>query len=356
MTGREIQAALDARRESGGRVSLDVGTHTLTEPLLIDTPSTRLTGEVWAYNLDPNGVFETPFGTKLRLSGRDFPAIRIGLTRPPAGVMVTDLGIQGDILGMDTRGLFDPLHPYASAGLHFDTQRVDQGEFSKISCCGLGVAVCATEGSELDACIFDRINMDGCCVGVYMKPRAAYYAHFRHCIVADTPAWGFYFDGTGRSSVYHVDITDTNFVRNCGSLPVDGEEAAAILLKGARAFTLRDNLIDSPGTYWHYSDDAKDNGERQISKTDVIGLAVRGDGNRILGNVFLGCRREAISVIGNGNILMNNIACSDVVIEGCGNTVSSLAFSSPEARLVRRGAARESTEISGVAPERIVRE
>lgn len=354
-SGNEIQAALDRKRESGGCVSLGTGTHTLTEPLVLDTPSTRLSGEVWAYNLDPNGVFETPFGTKLRLSGKDFPAIRIGKARPPAGVMITDLGIQGDIVGMDTRRLFTPQDPSASAGLCFDAQRVDQGEFSKISCCGLAVAVSATEEAELDACIFERVNMDGCCVGVYMRPRAAYYSHFRHCIVADTPAWGFYFDGTGRSSVYNVDITDTHFVRNCGSLPIKDEEAAAVLLKGAKSWIFRDNLVDSPGTYWHYSDHATRNEERQIFKADAVGLAVRGDKNRILGNIFLGCRNDAISVIGNENILMNNVCSSDVVIEGEGNIVSALVFSSPEARLILRGAARERTEIIGVDSARIVK-
>ena len=54
----------------------------------------------------------------------------------------------------------------------------------------------AFEDSELDACIFDRVNTDGCCIGVYFAPRAAYYPHFRHCVMADNPSYGFFADGT----------------------------------------------------------------------------------------------------------------------------------------------------------------
>ena len=56
---------------------------------------------------------------------------------------------------------------------------------------------------------------------------------------------------------------------------------------------------------------------------------------------------------GNGNILANNAADGDVIIEGEGNTVSGLFFTAPSARLVIRGAGNR---VSGVEPERIVTE
>ena len=74
----DITNALAEKKERGGAVFLPVGEYTVETPVLMETPSTRIQGEVWAYNLDPNGVFETRFGTKLRLKGRAHPAISIG--------------------------------------------------------------------------------------------------------------------------------------------------------------------------------------------------------------------------------------------------------------------------------------
>ena len=76
LTSSEINALLEKQRETGGKVYLEAGCHSIQSPLIMDTPSQKLCGEVWAYNLDPNGVFETEFGTKLRLVGKDHPAIK----------------------------------------------------------------------------------------------------------------------------------------------------------------------------------------------------------------------------------------------------------------------------------------
>lgn len=112
--------------ERGGLVHLDCGRYDLSDTVCINTPCTRLQGDVWAYNADPNGVFETSFGTKLRLIGRDHPALSVGITRTAEGCVVRDLGIQGDIIGMDTRPLLDMAHPLHSSGLTFSHTRIDQ--------------------------------------------------------------------------------------------------------------------------------------------------------------------------------------------------------------------------------------
>ena len=353
--GKSIQNELERIRDIGGKVYLDTGSYELEKTVVMDTPSSKLEGAVWAYNLDPNGVFETPFGTKLRIKGRDFPAISVGVDNVPAGAMVCDIGIQGDIKGMDTRALFDINNPSHSAGLYFGSQRVDQGEFSKISCCGLAVAVCAADNAELDACVFERINMDGCCLGVYFAPRASYYAHFRQCVIADTPSYGLFFDGTN-SKIHNVDITDIHFVRNCGSNPLSGDDDAAVYLKSISNCIFRDNLVDFPGVFWYYPDEAKENSERQIFKKQAIGLKVVGDKNRITGNTFMHSSREAMLIEGNGNILMNNISDGDVIINGEGNTVNGLCFTTANAKLILKGTAAQTTLVLGVDENRIVRE
>ena len=354
-TGKDIQAALDAISTTGGKVHIGAGSYELDESIYVDTPSSKLEGDVWAYNLDPNGVFETPFGTKLRLCGKDFPAISVGANRLPAGAVVTNIGIQGDIKGMDTRPLLDISNPSHSAGVYFGNNRVDQGEFSKISCCGLAIAICAADNAELDACTFEKINTDGCGIGVYFAPRASYYAHFRQCVVADNPSYGFFFDGTS-SKIHNVDITDIHFVRNCGSSPIENEEPAAVYLKNISNCVFRDNLVDFPGVFWYYDDNADQNEQRQVSKNAAIGLHVIGNKNRITGNTFLHSSREAMLINGNENVLMNNISDGDVVINGTGNVVNGLVFTTPTARLILKGDAASSTVILGVEEHRIVRE
>ena len=357
--GNDINAALQALSEHGGAVRLSAGEYTVESPIIMNTPSTKIQGDVWAYNLDPNGVFETPYGTKLRLKGRSLPAISVGVDSLPAGAMVCDIGIQGDIVGMDTRGLFDINNPSASAGLYFGAKRVDQGEFEKISCCGLGAAICIADNAEIDACNFTKINTDGCCLGVYMAPKASYYAHFTQCVMADNPSYGFFADGTStperKRIIHNFDVTNIHFVRNCGANHIVGEEPAAVYFKNISRCSFRDNIIDSPGVFWYYEPTAMQNPERQISKTQAIGLHVIGDQNRIFNNVFLHSSRESILIEGNGNVLMCNIADGDVIIEGENNTVNALAFSTDTARLILKGSAASSTVVVGVEERRIVR-
>ena len=50
-----------------GRIHLSAQQYNISEPILIDRPCVRLEGEVWAYSSDPNGVFESHYGTQLRL-------------------------------------------------------------------------------------------------------------------------------------------------------------------------------------------------------------------------------------------------------------------------------------------------
>ncbi len=357
-TSADIAKALEAIKERGGSVYLPAGEYTVNEPIVIDTPSSRLQGEVWAYNLDPNGVFETPYGTKLRLKGKDHPAISVGVNGLPAGAMVCDIGIQGDIVGMDTRTMFDIKNPAASAGLYFGSKRVDQGEFSKISCCGLGAALCFADDGQIDACNFRGINTDGCCLGVYFAPRAAYYVHFNQCVMADNPSYGFFADGTStterKRGIHNMDITNIHFVRNCGASPIKDEVPAAVYLKNISRCTFRDNVVDYPGTFWYYPPTATDNRERQISQNQAIGLYIVGNENRIFNNVFTHSSREAILIQGSGNVMMCNVADGDVIIEGENNVVNALSLSK-EGRLVLKGAAANTTHVTAVDEQRILR-
>jgi parallel beta-helix repeat protein len=325
-----------------------------SSPIVLRTPSTGLRGEIWACNTDPNGVFEPKNGTKLRRIGTGFPSILVGNDRTLSGNNVSNLGIQGDIVGMDTRAAFDAARPWASAGLYFGRERVDQGDFSKISCCGLACAVSIAEDAEIDACDFRKINADGSCVGIYFSPRASYYARFYRCVVADTPSYGFFADGHGKW-IHNMDIADCHFVRNAGANHLTGHPSAAVCLSGLSRCSFRDNLVDAPGVFWYFEPTATENTDKTVYEGPALGLWVEGNENRITGNVFLNSSAESVYIKGKGNVLMNNTADGDVVIAGEGNFINGLAFTKPDARLILTGAAAGTTRVFGVEENRIVR-
>lgn len=339
----------------GGRLNLPCGRYDLAAPLVIDTPSLCLSGDVWACNIDPNGVFESMHGTKLRLAESGIPAIRLGATRTLSGTVIRDLGIQGNIPGMDTRCLTDFENPLSSAGLVLDSVRTDQCEISKLSFCGLGSAVVATGNAEIDACIFEKINTDGCGNGFFFAPRASYYARVRACIAADNPYYGFYAGGVGKT-LHNLEIFDCHFVRNGGSF-TDGDtkKPAAVLFDGISSCAVSHCIFDDPGTFWYYDDTATENTQRQPSHRKTVALWVIGNKNRIRDNTFLRSSDDSIRIEGDGNILLSNIADGSVRIYGTGNTVANLIFTSPSARLILEGEAQNTTTIIGVPEERIVR-
>ena len=350
-----IGEALDALSVRGGVLRLPSGRYDITKTLTVDTPSLCVDGGIWACNTDPNGVFESRFGTKIRLLGRDYPAVRMGgKTDPISGTIIRNIGFQGDISGMDTRSLIDFDNPEKSAGICLDSVRTDQCAFSKLSFCGLATAVTASGNAEIDACIFEDINMDGCAVGIYFAPRASYYAHVRSCVIADTPYYGVYASGK-HGSMHNLEIRNTHFVRNGGCFTdADGRIPAAILFDGVSRCAITECLFDAAGTFWYYETGATNNEERKPSKRKTVGLYIIGNSNRVRNCTFLNSSDDSIRIEGNGNILMGIISDGNIRISGKDNTVSGIVFTKPTSRLILEGEAKDSTEIIGVSPERII--
>jgi hypothetical protein len=349
-----IQKKIDRKSRQGGKVFLRAGEYQIASPVIVDVSSFTLEGESWACNVDPNGVFESPFGTKLKLKGRDIPSIKVGNDNVLSGTVIKNIGIQGDITGMDTRELLSVDNMGASAGIFIGDIRIDQVEISKISCCGLGAAICAMGNCFIDACTFEKINTDGCCIGVYFAPKISVYTRFRQFVVADTPSYGFFFDGTDKR-IYGADIRDMLLVRNCGSSPLGGVEAAAVYLKNVTCCIFSDNLIDAPGTFWFYPADATKNSDRQIHNNKAVGLIVEGTGNKIFNNTIVNSSAESMIIRGDNNILMNNVVDGEVIISGNNNVIRNLVFTSEKGKLILKGESVDSTDISGVDGSRIVK-
>ncbi|MBR5308491.1 MAG: hypothetical protein IKU43_06955 [Clostridia bacterium] len=340
----------------GGCLELESARYNLDKTVTIETSSQKILGKVWACNTDPNGVFESPNGTKLRLTGKDFPAIRIGdKTNPISGSKVCELGIQGDIPGMDTRALVDFKNPTHSAGICIDKVRCDQCAVSDISFCGLATAVCSSGTAMTDACVFERLNVDGCGNGFWFDPAVSVYSHIRYCVAADTPYYGVYVDGKGKR-MHNLEIMSTHFVRNGGAfMQEDGMIPAAVLLKDVHRCEVTHCLFDNPGTFWLYADNATDNGDKQeIIQRKTTALKIIGNEHRIRDNTFCNSSDDSINIEGHGNILIGNICDGNVRIKGRASYIANLVFTKPESRLILE-ADDNSTVIFGVEEKRIVR-
>ncbi len=344
---------MDALSVRGGRLTLPCDRYDIDRSLVIDTPSLCFCGEVWSYSSDPNGVFVSDFGTQLRLRGNDHPILTVGRERTLGGVIVRDLGFAGGITGMDTRPLWHPEAPTAAAGLVLSSVRTDQCEFSKLSMVGLSCGVCAVGDAEIDACIFEKINTDGCANGFAFMPRASYYAHFRDCIAADNPFYGFLGDGRGRH-IHNLELRGIHFVR-CGGAFADEDMAAAVLWNGISRSSVEHCLIDDAGTFWYYDDDATRNDQRHPSHRKTVGLWVIGNENRITNNTVLHSSDDSVRVEGRGNVLLSNIVDGNVRLRGEGNTVVNTVFTSPHARLILEESAASTTTVIGVPEERVLR-
>ncbi len=346
----EIGRRLAALGPRGGRVCLEALSHDLKESVVIDSPCVCLEGEVWAYSADPNGVFEGRCGTQLRLRGSSFPAIRVGVTHTAEGCVIRELGIQGDIAGMDTRGLMDLKHPERASGIVFSGTRVDQAEFTRLSLCGLNCGICASGEAEVDACRFERINADGCAVGGYFSPRAAYYVRLNDWVAADNPYYGLYVNARGKQN-RRMEISNIRFIRGGGAFEEnDGLIHAAVCLEGVDTCVFRDNLIDDAGVFWLFPPDAVSNSAHETRIFPTVSLYVNGNENTLSGNVISCSHAASMVVRGHGNVLLNNVADGDVVIEGDGNTVCCQVFTRPEAGLILRG---KDNRVSGVPADRI---
>lgn len=340
--------------QRGGRIYLPVGEYQIEETIVLDVPCVKLEGEVWNYSSDPNGVFESDYGTKLRMRRNDIPAIMMSKNCVLGGNVIKDIGIQGNIVGMDTRELFDYQKPMASAGLYFDNQRIDQAEFSKISFCGLASAVCAAGDAEIDGCTFEKLNTDGCCIGFYFVPKASFYAMFRNCIAADTPSYGFFINGEDRK-IHNIDINDMRFVRNGGAFSENHSyPAAAVCLWQTSDCSIRNCTFDFSGVYWHYAADAKSNEERQISKQETPALWIAGNRNRITGNIFSHGSSDSIVIHGDDNIIMNNIVDRNIVISGKRNVIAGNIFTREDAKIILLEDSKD-TRFINVTEERIQR-
>lgn len=350
-----IQPELETLSSRGGILNLISGRYDIEKSVVFDTPSLCLSGGVWACNTDPNGVYESKFGTKLRMHGTDYPALTVGHQCDPiSGAVIRDLGIQGDIPGMDTRPLVDFSAPKKSAGLCFDKVRTDQCAFTKLSFCGLANAVAATGAAELDACVFENLNADGCGNGFWFSPRASYYTRFRSCVVADNPYYGFYLGAEGKH-IHNLEIIDSYFVRNGGAFTEEHNRLpAAVFFDHASLCSVTNCVFDAPGVFWYYNDSAVQNRERQPSCQKVPALRIIGDENRIRNNTFLNSSDDSIRINGNRNILIGNIADGNVRICGEGNVVSSLVFTTSEARLILEGNAKNTTVLHGIEPWRVI--
>ena len=103
--------------------------------------------------------------------------------------------------------------------------------------------------------------------------------------------------------------------------------------------------------FWYFPPDAKDNGAHETRIFPTVSLFLRGNENVLADNVISNSHAASIHLHGDWNVLMNNVADQDVIIEGNGNVISGLFLTKPDAHLILRG---KDNQVWNVPPERIL--
>lgn len=329
------------KAKAGKKVYLPSNEYLLKSPIKIDK-AINLQGEFRYYPNDPNGVFENVGGAKLKTEG-NFNAVEIS-TDLIGGILISEIGVQGNIYGMDTRNSFDEKD--ISSGISIIKGRIDQGNFNRISVTGKPSAISILKGGEIDATLFQNVNTDGCAVGVYFCPEHTYYARFDSCVIADTPDCGFYAKSNGSS--HDLSITNCYFVRNAGQAKFSNN---AVYISGINSVNFTNNVIDDTGTFWYYHPTAKSNGDKTEIKENATSLYINGNKCIISNNQIVGGTGNAVILEGDDNLISSGIYDKNIIISGNNNTVNGVKLLNG-AKLILKDAIN--TQIYGVDEKDVI--
>lgn len=265
---------------NGGKVNVKSGCYLVGEPIVVDGNCINIEGDIWNYPSHPNGVYESYDGTKLKPTASAFPIMKFANGN---GIRISQLGFNGIVSNGNTKGRFNYSNPSIDCGLELTTPYSDQFEFERLSFTGLACGIVANKSSaQLDAFIIDRINADGCDVGMYFNIGSAIYGKIKDCIVADNPAHGFYFKGSLSGST----ISGMVFVRNGGGYSdtqktaLGADNLCAVYINKLNKSKFINNVIHNSGTYHDTTQSAEGTWEYQ----NASGLIFNSASSEIRGN------------------------------------------------------------------------
>lgn len=329
---RDVISKLTAR---GGKIRVPNGTYIISNPIYLIQKNIHIEGDIWNYANDPNGVWESNNGTKLKATRQDMPIMALTGSSNLSGGRIAQVGFQGIVANSNTRDLFSISNAGNDCGISMPTARIDQFELYRVAFCGLASGISVTGGS-IDACIFDRVNTDGCNVGIYFHPSNTYYAKIKDSIIADCPAQGIHI---GKSAIDPHDLQMLNLdglvlVRNCGAMTDEQlaeSEAASALIKNVRFSIIRNCEIDNTGVWWEYFSNA--DRSRTIHTMIATGLILEGYYNQVINNRINGATGYSLDLRGNNNIVSNNQLYADdsVMITGNNNKIKDCDITSKSA-------------------------
>lgn len=279
--------------------------YTLTNPITVSQRNQIIEGEKWNYPNDPNGVYSSDTGVRI-----DVPSNKCGIDMTgSSGTIIRNIGFQGSVLDGETKGLFDLSHPAYNSGLCISAGRNDQILIDRVSSCGLacGFAILANNG-DIDASIFERLNADGCDIGMYFSPRRTYYAKIRDSIFSDCPAYGLCVK-KGSGSITSLMISGMVLVRNGGAfsevqLTAFGSDyAASVLVYDVYGSSFIDNQIVDSGLCWHSGQYEEVNGYI-VEKANEYNILLPNDEVYATKEYVYDC--NALVLYGNANLISRN--------------------------------------------------
>lgn len=370
------------RLKQGGKVRIPSANFLLTRPIIVSSRSIKIEGDSWNYPNDPNGVYASNEGSKLKV---DVDGSGLQLNNA-SGTTISDIGFQGQYTNGEVKGTFDRTMPIKNSGICSVVGRNDQMEISRVSCQGLSAGFSIVPNGDIDATIFERLNADGCNIAFLFSPKDTYYAKVRDSIFADCPAYGVCVIKNTMSDAHNLQMLTIDgivCVRNGGGFSKQQLEqfgndmAAGMLISGVVYSMIINNQIDNSGVYWdttrasevgylfEYANSENiisnntgevfatkdyvydchglilEGHETLVSNNRVNGtrggyaLKVIGNYNNVVNNTLNGTK--GIYLNGNSNNVTNNIVKGDIEIDGNNNKLSDIFISSGKTIIIHSG-------------------
>ena len=300
-----IQSLIDyiVVTQKSGKIYLPNGVYIIKTPIVVNSKSLAIDGEVWNYPDHPNGVVPSTNGTVLKLDESNIFGIDL---KSGNGLCVYNIGIVGS--DWDTSGLFDRSNPSYNVGIFHRAGYSDQIDIRKCNFNGLASAFCASPGSgasQVDAASVHDCNMDGCDIGVIIDNATSIYSKWFNNLIADTPSYGIFMSGV----LNGVIIKGNTLVRNSGKFSSQQkadfatEGVYAMYLSGASRCIICDNIIHMAGTFYDITDPQN---PVTITDRDANGLYFSGNASAINGNSVYSAENHSAVISGDNNTITGN--------------------------------------------------
>lgn len=315
-------ASVKATGRSGKVYAAD-NRYNISSPIDINQSNMSIEGSLWNYPNDPNGVAESPYGTKLVLMNSSAYVLGLIGSGILGGLTLEKFGLRSNTVRNTTfsgsiyNPIFYPSAKYQDAAIVFGGCRVDQMEINKLGFNNFGVGIYFASDAQIDTCTIRKSNLDGQGIGIFVES-TCFFLTIKDNVISDCSGAGVVITG---SSITNLRITGNTFVRNAGLTQASAWGELCSVQCSAVCAIISDNIFENTGQNIA--------GDRSPVTTNASSIFLPpGDlksiiSNNVLKNGFgIGIKCAGNICSFQGNYILDHANDSGYLISGGGNNIS----------------------------------